>query len=225
LAVSPKGGSGKTTTAINLTVFAVHDGLNVALLDTDRQRSATRWHELRPLDAPVIHLVSVPLDRIAEAFRQIETMPELDLVIVDTPTAVEYLPDQTLALIQRADAILVPSTAGKPDVDSVIGWMALLKRQQANAAFVINRANSRATQPRRRNDADEPGDPVTGSVAFRAAQKRLNKAGFLCPFPVRQLESIQATHEVGVGIKEIAGAKGTEDFEALWDFTRNMLRL
>jgi Mrp family chromosome partitioning ATPase len=38
---SPKGGSGKTTTVVNLAVFAAHAGLSVAILDTDLQESAS----------------------------------------------------------------------------------------------------------------------------------------------------------------------------------------
>src|ERR1700690_4043324 len=52
---SPKGGSGKTTTVVNLAVFAAHAGLSVAILDTDLQKSAKDWWDLRPDDAPKIH--------------------------------------------------------------------------------------------------------------------------------------------------------------------------
>ena len=51
---SPKGGSGKTTTVVNLAVFAAHAGLSVAILDTDLQESAKDWWDLRPDDAPKI---------------------------------------------------------------------------------------------------------------------------------------------------------------------------
>jgi chromosome partitioning protein len=138
--------------------------------------------------------------------------------------------------------VLVPSTAGRPDVKSVMGWMAFLKSRKMRAAYVINRANSRATVPSRFKpdrtrmvggkmvpddavaDMDE-GSPVMGTVTFRAAQRKLNKSGVLCPFPIRQLEDIQKTHEVGVGVLEMNRAKGVEDFEAVWDFVANMLGL
>jgi hypothetical protein len=42
---------------------------------------------------------------------------------------------------------------------------------------------------------------------------------------VRQLEDIQNTHGYGVGVCEISGAKGSDDFEAAWDFVRNMMGL
>ena len=54
---SPKGGSGKTTTVVNLAVFAAHAGMNVVILDTDMQESAKDWWDLRPSDAPRIQFV------------------------------------------------------------------------------------------------------------------------------------------------------------------------
>ena len=115
----------------------------------------------------------------------------------------------------------MPSTTGRPDVNSVMGWMSFLKGRQVRAAYVINRANARATVPSRGKNEDE--QPLLGTLAFRAAQRKLNKSGVLCPFPIRQLEDIQTTHEVGVGVLEMNRAKGADDFEAVWDFVRNMM--
>jgi chromosome partitioning protein len=239
---SPKGGSGKTTTVVNLAVFAAHAGLSVAILDTDLQESAKDWWDLRPEEAPKIHMVGQDLKDIRLAIARVQAIPGLDLVVVDTPTAVEYLPDETAALLELSDLVLVPSTAGRPDVKSVIGWMAFLKSRKIRAAFVINRANSRATVPSRprhlpgklvkSKTAAQPStetvdddSPLIGTVTFRAAQRKLNKSGVLCPFPIRQLEDIQKTHEVGVGVLEMNRAKGVDDFEAVWDFVSNMLGL
>jgi chromosome partitioning protein len=239
---SPKGGSGKTTTVVNLAVFAAHAGLSVAILDTDLQESAKDWWDLRPDDAPKIHMVGQDLKDIKQAIRRVQEIRGLDLVIVDTPTAVEYLPDETAALLELSDLVLVPSTAGRPDVKSVMGWMAFLKSRKIRAAYVINRANSRATVPSRLKpvsaktvrgkmvpDHSSPDmdydSPLMGTVTFRAAQRKLNKSGVLCPFPIRQLEDIQKTHEVGVGVLEMNRAKGADDFEAVWDFVSNMLGL
>lgn len=205
---------------VNLAVFAAHAGLNVSILDTDLQESAKDWWDLRPADAPHIHFVGMRLDRIDDGIAAVEAIPDLDLVIVDTPTAVEYLPTETATLLNKADLVLVPSTTGRPDVKSVMGWMSFLKQRKIRAAYVINRANARATGPGRGKEEDE--SPVLGTLAFRSAQRKLNKSGVLCPFPIRQLEDIQTTHEVGVGVLEMNRAKGADDFEAVWDFVRNM---
>ena len=54
LVANPKGGSGKTTLATNLAGFLASIGQQVALMDMDRQQSATAWLGLREEALPVI---------------------------------------------------------------------------------------------------------------------------------------------------------------------------
>ncbi|MCX7193543.1 MAG: ParA family protein [Proteobacteria bacterium] len=54
LIANPKGGSGKTTLAVNIAGFLASQGQRVALLDLDRQKSASLWVATRPADLPEI---------------------------------------------------------------------------------------------------------------------------------------------------------------------------
>lgn len=54
LVTNPKGGSGKTTLAINLAGYFASQGEQVTLCDLDRQRSALSWLEIRPPELPAI---------------------------------------------------------------------------------------------------------------------------------------------------------------------------
>ena len=47
LVLNAKGGTGKTTLAINLAVWYANQGHKTALGDYDRQRSSLDWLELR----------------------------------------------------------------------------------------------------------------------------------------------------------------------------------
>jgi len=54
---NPKGGSGKTTLSINLAGCLAAQGERVALLDLDRQKSATHWLATRGAGLPEITLL------------------------------------------------------------------------------------------------------------------------------------------------------------------------
>ena len=52
IVMSQKGGVGKTTGTINLSVAAALAGHSVVVIDLDPQASATRWSDNREDDAP-----------------------------------------------------------------------------------------------------------------------------------------------------------------------------
>ncbi|HEX7455249.1 MAG TPA: ParA family protein [Gallionella sp.] len=54
LIANPKGGSGKTTLSVNIAGFLANQGQRVAMLDLDRQKSASAWVAARPDDLPEI---------------------------------------------------------------------------------------------------------------------------------------------------------------------------
>lgn len=203
---SAKGGSGKTTTARNLAVFAAHAGLSVATLDCDMQASLTIWFDRRPDGAPAISHFRVPMMEISEAIAVIGTRGDLDLVVVDTPPGVEAYPEAVRELLRVADFVLVPSGQGGPDVTSVVEWMQFVSREGRKAAFLLNRTKRNA-----------------GS--FERAKLRLIEVGNLCPFDVRDLEDIQTTHDIGLGVLEMRGASGVDDVRGVWTFIRNEMGL
>ena len=57
LVANPKGGSGKTTLSINLAGYLASQGQRVAMLDLDRQQSATQWLAIRDTALPNIDLL------------------------------------------------------------------------------------------------------------------------------------------------------------------------
>lgn len=54
LIANPKGGSGKTTLSVNIAGFLANQGHRVAMLDMDRQKSASLWVATRTDDLPGI---------------------------------------------------------------------------------------------------------------------------------------------------------------------------
>jgi chromosome partitioning protein len=96
LIANPKGGSGKTTLTVNIAGYLANRGHRVALLDLDRQQSATRWLDMRPGDLPPI--------RILESKKDDDQRN--DWLVIDSPAA---LHGKNLAhAIKLASKIIVP---------------------------------------------------------------------------------------------------------------------
>lgn len=206
LVASGKGGSGKTSTSLNLAVYAAHEGRKVVIVDLDRQASLTRWYERRPPAAPAVILWEGAMTDAKRAVAEIDALDEADLVIVDTPPGLDDHPEATRLLVKRADFVLVPTTQGTTDIDSVVEWMNFLRREHAASAFLLNKVQRTHTR-------------------YGKAKARLNRAGLLCPVDVRQLDDIESTHDHGVGVCELRKSRAAEDFGCVWDFVRQQLAL
>jgi len=96
LIANPKGGSGKTTLTVNIAGYLANRGQRVALLDLDRQQSATRWLAMRPGNLPPIQTLE---SRKEGAQRH-------DWLVIDSPAA---LHGRNLAhALKLASKIIVP---------------------------------------------------------------------------------------------------------------------
>jgi chromosome partitioning protein len=206
LVSSAKGGSGKTTTTRNLAICALQDGLMVATVDLDAQGSLTKWYQRRPEEAPALQHFQVPLEEGVNAIDSIRLIDGLDLVLVDTPPGVEANPRVVKALMHQADLVLIPTGQGSPDVETVLDWAKVVRREGRQSAFLLNRSS------RMKN-------------SFGEAKLELSRLGALCPFDIRDLEDIQRTHRTGLGVTEVRGAAGASDFLGAWNYVRHEIGL
>lgn len=206
LVASGKGGSGKTSTSLNMAVYAVHEGLRVVIVDLDRQATLTRWYKRRPDEAPSVTLWAGSMADASKAIREIDALTTADMVVVDTPPGLDDHPEATRLLVERADFVLVPTTQGTADIDSVVEWMKFLRREKAHASFLMNKVQRNHTR-------------------YRNAKLRLNRAGPLCPVDVRLLDDIEATHDHGVGTCEFRRSRGAEDFGAVWEYVKQQMQI
>ena len=134
-----KGGSGKTTLAVNLAVAFTRMGYSVALLDSDPQGSLGRWFFARRdrLGEPGMDLSTASAWGVSyecEKLRKIN-----DFVIIDTPPKVDA--DLRPAL-READLILIPVAASHVDLWAVESVLDLASRERKRTTIVLNRTKA-----------------------------------------------------------------------------------
>ena len=143
---------------------------------------------------------------IGDANEVLQQITEFDLLIVDTPPAIEEHPEQIQILVEAADLVLIPSQPSDDDTESVIPWMDFIEHSGKPAAFVLNRI--------RRN-----------THSLRAAKLMLLRAGCLCPMEIPHTEDMSRSRSIGVGILEIKNGQGADELNGVWAFVRTELGL
>lgn len=133
-----KGGSGKTTLAVNLADGFVKAGKSVALMDTDPQGSAGHWFMTR-LEAtqgePGLDFATASAWGVSYECRKLQDAH--DIVIIDTPPKADS--DLRHAL-RAADLILVPVATSHVDLWAVEAVLELTERADKPSMMVMTRA-------------------------------------------------------------------------------------
>lgn len=115
LVINPKGGSGKTTVAINVASYFAANGAPTTLMDYDPQGSSLNWLRLRALDAPYIHAANAAPEKFGR-LRSFERYvpPETRQLVIDAPAGASGL--LLHEMLERATAILVPLVPSSIDL-------------------------------------------------------------------------------------------------------------
>jgi chromosome partitioning protein len=147
--LNPKGGSGKTTIAINLASYFAVCGLKPTLMDLDAQGSSARWLTKRAKGQPPIHGIAA-YERNSRVTRSFATrLPQdTERLVVDTAAALESqnLPDIT----RNATAVLVPVLPSDIDIHAAakcisdLLLIAKIRREDQRIAVIANRVKKNA---------------------------------------------------------------------------------
>ena len=198
--IAQKGGTGKTTLAINLSVAAEQAGWRAAILDLDPQASAAGWSDHRERDGPAV--VAVPAARLKAALGTARSHGA-DLAVIDTAPHSEA---SALAAARAADLALVPLRPGVLDLRALGTTAELCAIAQARTAVALN------ATPHRGPLADQAAEAI-GESGLEVAP---------CRIGARVAFQHSITRGLGVLEHEPAG-KAAEEIRALWSWARARL--
>jgi len=197
--LNPKGGSGKTTIAINLAGYLASRGQAPVLMDFDPQGSSVRWVKKRqPAQPPVQVIAAFERDNRTTRSFQLRVPNEATHVIVDTPAALaaRELPEMT----RNADKIIVPVLPSDIDIHTCSSCIrdlllvAKIRREDDRIGVIANRI--------RRN-----------TLAYQGLIRFLQTLGIPIVATLRDSQNYVRAAELGIGLHEMKTYLAQDDLE------------
>jgi chromosome partitioning protein len=196
--LSRKGGVGKTSMAIHLSVLAQESGKRVLLIDLDPQGSAAAWWQAR--EASVPQLEATTPDKLS-ALLDAARANGIDLAIIDTRPSAEADAVQVAAL---SDYLLIPTRPAIMDLRAILSTLDIVKGGRHRASIVLNACLA----PRGVGEASSTSEARLALKAFGVP---------VAPVSIGQRLG-------GLGITEAdPSSKATKEIRALWRYVEKEL--
>lgn len=188
--LSQKGGTGKTTLAINLSVVAARElGCPVTLIDLDPQASAASWSDSREDTFPAV--ISAQANRLP---RHIAAAKESGarLVLIDTAPHSE---SAALAAARAADLVLIPCRPAILDLRAIRHTIDLINLAGVPGIVILNAIPPRGTL------AEEAAEAIAGYGIPVAPIRLTHRAAYINSLTVGK--SINEFEPKGKGAGEL----------------------
>lgn len=138
--LNPKGGSGKTTSTINIST-CIAKNYRVAVVDTDPQKSLANWNKTEKANFDVFTATSEK-----DVYTIRKELADYDYVIIDGAGALSVI---TAAAVMVSDLVIIPVTPSPLDFSASGSVISVLEAQSYNRAvecrFLITRKVEQAT--------------------------------------------------------------------------------
>ena len=160
--VNPKGGTGKTTTAVHLARAIQKTGDDVAILDTDPQGSALAWESKRD-GAYELPVVAANTDDVEGALEELG--PTSSVLVIDGAAKIE---PRTGRIVRASHVVLIPVQPTPLDTWGVEQVVSSVQSASVPAAFLITQ------QKPRTNLAAEVADGLASSYELPVFESRIS---------------------------------------------------
>jgi chromosome partitioning protein len=191
--VAQKGGAGKTTLAVHLSVVAG----DAVLVDLDPQGSAAEWWESREAETPAI-----ATGRPADLGRSLAALTgQRRHVLVDTAP---FSDEHAEAVARHADLVVIPTRPAILDLRAIRKTVELVQRVGTPAVIVLN--------------AVPAGKSTAEASVVTAARVALSAYGLpVCPISIGQRMALQHALNDGRTVVEYEpDGKAAQEVRRLW---------
>ena len=198
--IARKGGSGKTTVAVNLAIAAYRRNYRVQLADTDPQGSSTEVLNARKIAGPTVLKISG--GELFDAQKQADAA-DLDITVLDTPAGSEEAVAHAIALAHVSLLVVRPTFL---DLAATLQTAQILRRLRRPGLILLNQA------PTPRGGVEPP--------AVKRALEALRLMQLpVAPVVLRARAVYQNSLTTGRSAEELEpGNPGADDIARLWAY-------
>ena len=197
-----KGGTGKSTFAVNLAVAAVGRGIRTVVIDLDPQQSAGKWADQRQADEPAV--LSAQAGRLQPVLREAERLGA-ELVVIDTAG---HAPEILKPATDAANVVLIPTRPSGMELQHVMETVEVVAQRRKPLAVILNAVPARA------HELDEASRFV----------ERLKVP--LAPLFLSELRAYPRAVTAAQGVTEYEPhGKGAEEIDAIVDWLAEHMKI
>lgn len=199
--ISQKGGSGKTTLALNLAVASEHFGFQTAVFDVDPQASSVEWKDSRINDKPAV--ISLHAARIKQSLSMAKEAGA-KLVIIDTAP---HSQKDALEIAQICDLIIIPCKPSIVDLRAISSSVRIAELANKPALAVLTQVYSK-------------------NILIKEAQQAIEEYNIrISPIVIGNRIAFVHAFTLGLGVIEFdSKSKASEEIKLLFNFIKEFLK-